>query len=50
MYECNFDVDSCNALYNTTVGSDIKYDFRIKTSEIVIGENYSITDYSSVCK
>jgi len=50
LYECNFDIDSCDAVYTTSVGNSVKYDFRLKSTEIVTGENYYITDYSSICK
>ena len=49
LYECNFDIDSCNSVYTNSIGSTTKYDFRIKTTEIIVGENYYITDYTSVC-
>jgi hypothetical protein len=51
VYECNFDNnDNCNAIYTVSTGSTTKYDFRLKSFETVTGENYVITDYSSVCK
>ena len=50
VFECNFDSTLCGARYTSSNPSLINHQFLFKTNELINGENYYITDYSSICK